>query len=306
MADTDTTAAAPEAPPQAGTDGASTLPSAGRSDWRAALPPDLQVDKTLERFEDVPSLARSYLEARRTISGSVEPPPPDAKPEQLSAYRKRLGLPESPDKYELSLPQPAEGTDFVWDPKWVGILKERAHAVHMNPKQLKAMADLYHEYMHAARDVVRGRQAQDEQAEREEAMKLLEQRWGPRDGPQWRHRNARAVAVLEHVMGDDAPAERQAIIEMAANPYFADGLSRLADGLLERGFISGTEVGTVDVGAAQAKIDALRAASEKDPMHPLRNKMHPDHQRTFDEWIRLHGTVMGPGAWKPIPGMTRG
>ena len=136
-------------------------------------------------------------------------------------------------------------------------------------------------------------------------MRLLEHKWGPRDGPQWRHHNARAVAVIEHIMGDAAASERNAIIEMAANPHFADGLSRLADGLLERGFISGDEMGgaSIDVGAAQAKIDALRAATEKDPMHPIFNRVHPDHPRAFDEWIKLHAVVAGPGAWKPIPGM---
>ena len=132
-------------------------------------------------------------------------------------------------------------------------------------------------------------------------MEILEQKWGPRDGPQWRHHNARAVAVIEHIMGDAAPSERNAIIEMAANPHFADGLSRLADGLLERGFISGDEMGGsmgLTWGRRRPRSTPCARRREKDPMHPIVNRVHPDHQRAFDEWIKLHASwrARAPGS----------
>ena len=168
------------------------------------------------------------------------------------------------------------------------------------------MLDTYAEYMAETWDQFRGQQAQSESAEREEAMRVLEQRWGPRNGPQWKHHNARAVAALDHLFGDAAPAERNAIIEMAANPHFAAGLSRLADGLLERGFVSGESMtGGASPGEAQAKIDQIREAAIKDPHHALNNPQHPDHERMWREWLTLHGVVAGPDAWKPIPGMVR-
>jgi hypothetical protein len=298
------TSAAPE--PIAAPAGDPTPGSSVGGDWRAALPPELQTEKSLERYKDTGALAKAYLEAEKKLGLPHEAPGADAKPEQLAAYRKRMGLPEAPDKYPLTLPQTKEGTDFSWDDRWLSTLKERFHAAHAPPKALQAAIDTFHEYMHSTYDQVRGQQAQQDAQEREEAMRVLEQAWGPRNGPLWKHNNARAVAALEHVFGDAAPAEKNAIIEMAANPHFAAGLARLADGLLERGFVSGDEVGgSLDTGAAQAKIDELRTAADKDPFHPLNNRLHPQHQRVFDEWIKLHGVIAGPDAWKPIPGMVR-
>jgi len=295
-------APAPAAPETSAPSGA----VASSSDWRATLPPELQLEKSLERYKDPGALAKAYLEAEKRIGAPQTPPAPDAPAEQHAAYRKRMGLPESPDKYELTLPKAKEGTDFSWDEGWIARLKERFHAAHAPPKALQAAIDTFHEYMHSTYDTVRGQQAQRENEEREEAMRVLEQHWGPRTGPLWEHHRARAVAALDHVFGPQASAEKNAIIEMAANPHFAAGLSRLADGLLERGFVTGNEMGgTLDIGAAQAKIEAMREASIKDPGHPLNNRAHPQHERTWEEWMKLQGIVAGPDAWKPIPGMVR-
>jgi hypothetical protein len=275
------------------------------ADWRSGLSPDLLAEKSLADFKDVGGLAKAYVDTKRLVGAPLEPPGADAKPEQISAYRKRLGVPDTHDKYEVSLPTPAEGTGFAWEDTWVNRLKERFHQAHASPKVLQAAIDTFHEYMHARHDLERGKQAAADAQEREQAMVALEQLgWGPRNGPQWNYHNRRAVAVIEHIFGDAAPAQKNAVYEMAANPHFAAGLSRLADGLLERGFISGDEVPSQDVAGAQAKIDALRAAVEKDPHHPIKNRLHPDHERAFKEWLTLHGIVAGPDAWKPLEGMS--
>lgn len=292
------TASAPEAP-------AIAAPAAPGGDWRSGLPPELQAEKSLERYKDPVALAKAYVEVEKKMGG-LTPPAADAPPEQHAAYRKRIGVPESPDKYEVTLAAPPEGSGVTWNEKWLGRLKQRMHAEHARPAVVQAVLDTYVEYANETWDQFRGQQAQAETAEREEAMRVLEQRWGPRNGPQWKHHNARAVAALEHLFGDAAPAERNAIIEMAGNPHFAAGLSRLADGLLERGFVSGDQMGSgASPAEAQAKIDQIREAAIKDPNHPLNNPRHPQHERVHREYMQLHGIVAGPDAWKPIPGMVR-
>ena len=48
--------------------------------WREALPADLKSEKTFEKFNDVPSLAKSYLEAQKAEEKPAEPVDKDLIP----------------------------------------------------------------------------------------------------------------------------------------------------------------------------------------------------------------------------------
>lgn len=286
---------------ESGAPGVETAPAPapeplGGPDWRSGLPADLLTDKSLESFKSVGDLAKSYVETKRMVGAPLTPPGPDAKPEQLAAYRQRLGIPEAPDKYEIELPPPAEGSGFQWDPHWVGRMKESFHKAHMSPAQIKAAADLFHEYMHAQQDRVRAQQVQEEQAEITEAVKVLEQKWGPRDGPQWRHHKARALTALNTLLADASDADRAEVKLLADHPAVAHALSQLADGLLERGFIDGQEIpaGLTPTDARQ-RIEEMRTASLKDPQHPLRNAAHPDHERVYRQYMEWQRVEAGDG-----------
>jgi hypothetical protein len=272
-----------------------TSPAAG-GDWRAGLPADLVADKSLARYQDVGSLAKAYLEAERRIGAPLTAPGPDAKPEQLAAYRQRLGVPEL-DKYEIDLPAPIEGAGFQWDPHWVGRMKESFHKAHMTPAQSKAVADLFHEYMHSMADRTRAAGVPEDQQERAAAIKELEQHWGPQGGAQWRYHEARARTAVNTLMEGKSDTARQRIYELASDPEFAAALSEMADGLLERGFIDGQELpaGT-SIAAASARKQALLAEMAKDPMHPLKNPQHPAREATMREWEELNRIEAGSGA----------
>jgi len=97
-------------------------------DFKQALPdmlgdnyyndPDTKQQPT-KMFDDVPdlkTLTNNYANAQRKISsfgkemeeklkGTVRIPTEKSSPEEIAAYRKAVGVPESPDKYELKLPE---------------------------------------------------------------------------------------------------------------------------------------------------------------------------------------------------------
>jgi len=50
--------------------------------WIASLPTELQSEKSLQSFKDLPALAKSYVEAQKMIGGSIRLPKPDAPPEE--------------------------------------------------------------------------------------------------------------------------------------------------------------------------------------------------------------------------------
>jgi hypothetical protein len=272
--------------------------SNGGPDWRAGLPPDLLTDKSLESFKSVGDLAKSYVETKRMVGAPLTPPGADAKPEQLAAYRQRLGVPEGPDKYEFELPPTAEGSGFQWDPNAITLLKQRAHAAHMTPAQTRAMLEVYQEHMLSLHDRMRAQEVQEEQSELTEAVKVLEQKWGPRNGPQWRHHQARAETAIRTLLADATEADRQEVLQLANHPAVAHALSQLADGLLERGFIDGQEIPAgVTASDAQRKADELWAEAVKDrARHPLTNRAHPDHQRVYDQFLEWNRIAAGDGS----------
>jgi hypothetical protein len=265
-------------------------------DWRAGLPADLAGSGDLTRYKSLEDFARGFIETKRMVGAPLTAPAADAKPEQLAAYRQRLGVPEL-DKYEIDLPAPIEGAGFQWDPHWVGRMKESFHKAHMTPAQSKAVADLFHEYMHTMADRTRAAGAQEDQQERAAAIKELEQHWGPQGGAQWRYHEARARTAVNTLMEGKSDAARQRIYELANDPEFAAALSEMADGLLERGFIDGQELpaGT-SIAAASARKAALLAEMAKDPLHPLKNPQHPAREATMREWEELNRIEAGSGA----------
>lgn len=78
------------------------------TDWRQKLAgaddKDGKVMKQLERFASPGDLLRSYNELQGRLSQVKTPLPANATPEQLSTWRKEQGIPESAEKYDMTMP----------------------------------------------------------------------------------------------------------------------------------------------------------------------------------------------------------
>lgn len=83
------------------------IPATFPADWREQIAggDDKELNR-LKRFASPNDVYKAYLEADKKInSTSVKPVlPKDATPEQLADYRKAAGVPETPDKYDTTLP----------------------------------------------------------------------------------------------------------------------------------------------------------------------------------------------------------
>ncbi len=114
-----TTPAATTTPPASTTPATTTAPAATVTttpvvtesktawgeDWREKLAKgDEKKLKSLQRFASPEALTDSYMSAAERIrSGELKTVlPKDAKPEELAAWRKENGIPETPDKYDLT------------------------------------------------------------------------------------------------------------------------------------------------------------------------------------------------------------
>ena len=133
--DTKPAAAAP-APAAKPPEGNPTFPD----NWRELIAGD-NADhlKTLQRLADPAALYKSYESLRQKMSSGelkVSKPYPDkGTPEEQSAWRKETGIPESPDKYDLTL---ANGVVVGEDDKpMVDEFLKFAHANHQPPESVK-------------------------------------------------------------------------------------------------------------------------------------------------------------------------
>lgn len=269
--------------------------SATPTDWRAGLPPELQNDPALAKYKSVEEALKGSVHAQKLVGQGIEPPPADAKPEAIAAYRKRVGVPDTPAGYKVTLPKPPEGSGMEIDQPMLDGFLTRMHASHARPEIVQAALDHYAEHMAKNWDVWRSQQAQSEQGDLTEAIKSLEQKWGPRDGPMWKHHQARAELAIRTLMSDAPHDAIQRVVESANDPEVAHAFSLMADSFIERGYVGEDELpSAMGVETAQQKADAMRDAAVKDPAHPLMNASHPDHERTVKQYEELNAVAAGP------------
>lgn len=276
-----------------GTEG-TTSSTSSTFDWgnfRASLG-DLGKEKSLDAIfaSEKPgeALTKSYVEGQKMIGSSIRLPGKDAKPEDKQKFLgditnklREAGLvepvPESPDKYEIKLPQ-TEG--FQPNEPLINGFKEIAHKLQLLPSKAQAVADWYLN-MQEAQDAA-------EYAEFQEMKEGLKKEWG---GVYTRRMEAarRAAAKYIGVDGDSVISQLPPAIGKRIVMAFAE----IGDPLLEASFATGGIPGMVTKEQIKGRIDAMM----NDPKHPLNDISHRQHEEAVKEYsglqqdyIRLGGT----------------
>jgi hypothetical protein len=101
---------------------------------------DEKLLKQLSRYGTMKEAIKAGIEARAKLSQtrSEAKPGKDATPEELAAYRAANGIPESADKYEISLPDGLViGED---DAPFVEGFKQTAHELNLTTEQVNKLA----------------------------------------------------------------------------------------------------------------------------------------------------------------------
>jgi hypothetical protein len=111
-------------------------------EFLGALPDDLKADPTLVKYKDLEALARGHLETKKLASSKIVVPGEGASEEDMAKFYTALGRPESPDKYELPMPQlpvdaPAEAREQLAES--YKPFRELAHKIGLNPAQAEAL-----------------------------------------------------------------------------------------------------------------------------------------------------------------------
>ena len=132
-------------PPAGGTPPASTPPAGdGKggegywpADWRDTVSKgDAKILARMGRYASPAAAMEALVAAQNRISaGELKPVlGKNATPEQVKEYREALGIPETPDKYDLGKDIKIEGMD----PTLLGEVLKEAHESNQTPDQVKA------------------------------------------------------------------------------------------------------------------------------------------------------------------------
>ena len=120
--------------------------------WGAQLSKELKENKdavkTLAKFEDISSLASSYIELEKKLGGMHTIPGEKATKEELDTFYKKLGKPDAADKYSFKQEWDAEKR-----------FAQAAYEAHLSDAQAKSLYDFFHKI------------GEDQQAQFAEAVK---------------------------------------------------------------------------------------------------------------------------------------
>jgi hypothetical protein len=107
-------------------------------DWRSALPEEIRDDPSFAKFNDVTSLASSYVNLQSHLGrDKIAKPVTDSDWDDVYEF---LGRPESADKYEIELPEglPDEIASQFND-ETLSSFKQEAHKLGLNAEQVKRL-----------------------------------------------------------------------------------------------------------------------------------------------------------------------
>lgn len=140
--------------------------------WRAALPDDLKNNEVLSGYSNIGDVSKDFLALKKESEGMIKKPGENASSEEMSAYHKAIGVPESPDEYSITKPDLPEG--YEYDQNFESHFRQVMKDVGM-PKSAAEQA--YSRLMQYGVDTFKKNQ-ESEAKELQDATNSLKKDWG--------------------------------------------------------------------------------------------------------------------------------
>ena len=118
-------------------------PSVVSEDWRSVLDEDIRDHKSLSTIKSVAQLGKSYVNRDWMIGADkMAIPGKYATEDDWREVDQKLGMPETPDAYELvnNIPDGVEASDDM-----LGWFRQTAHDVGLRPGQAQKLLDAYND-----------------------------------------------------------------------------------------------------------------------------------------------------------------
>lgn len=241
---------------------------------KGMIPTEYSKDKLWDSVKDIPTLLKNYAEAQKYNIGAVRIPGKDAKPEEIDAYRRKLGRPETSDGYKLELPELPGG--LSWSDDMLAGFKKWAYDAGLSTQQAQTLLNGYHGAV--------GTNVQSRTAQTKATFAKLEQEIGPG----YEKELAYGQAAIKQLGGQEVvDAINQSGIGNSVP--FIKMMIAIGRQLGEDSIIDVTSIRQTEA-EAQTRIDQIM----RDKSGPYFNVSDPAHERTVQEVNRLFG-MLHPG-----------
>lgn len=239
--------------------------------WQEVLPEEVRNFGTMGNFKTVEQLAKAYVSAQKHIGMDKLPISKNPTEHEIKDIFKRIGLPETFDKYSVTL-DPNSPTD----PRFVEEFKDAAFKAGVLPSHAQSILKFFETQSIKANESMRLK----EQTTFNEGLKAIKDEWGEA----YTENTARAKAALKEY------GVSQTDIDHIKSKYGADGpilrLLAKVGSTLDEGKIrgeGGTTAGAFTPSEAKEKIAELKKSGAYFDIN------HPDHTDTKKEVNRLYG-----------------
>jgi hypothetical protein len=279
----------PPADGGAGGGGGGNPPPGGHYDFRPTLPEDIRNDpvwdpiKVKDANEFQATLAKGYVHAQKTIGTARLPvPQKDWKTEDWAKFNKAIGVPETPDGYQMPKLELAKGLELI--PESLAKYKKLFHEMGLRPEQSSKLMEFYLTDINT--DFTTREQAKV--TAQTEGMNVLKQEFG--DKVNVKIDLARAV-LKKH--GSEGLLKAMTDTGLTNNPDMVKFLAVIGEGMMEdgaKGDGTGLPVGERTV--ATQEIARLRADGEFQKR--LNDRSNPGHADAVEKWLNLHKVAAGP------------
>lgn len=259
-----------------------------REGWTDDLTGDefAETRATLANYKDFPTMAKALVDNKRAATartdGMVKLPGKDSSPEEVAAYHKAIGVPDSPADYKVQLPEKLpEGIDFP-----ESTLNAFTEFAHKNGLSNEVVNKLLEFQATAAGQELSQIQQEQEQAQ-QQAEQDLQRAWGPKY-----QQNDMLAKRAGATFGLDPNSE------LMKNPEVRKAMAQVANAISEDSLVKG-ESFSANLSPGHEADDIL-----KNPDNPLHGPYHnkdgsypPEEQdaaintylRKLEEQVRREG-----------------
>lgn len=138
------------------------------------FPEEVRTEKSWEKFDDIGSFAKSYVEMEKYAGGAIRIPGENASPEEIDRFQMKLGRPESAERYDIGDPDPAKlPKGLEWSDDSKKALRELSFHLGLSSKQAQGLQDAYMEHIGG----VFSKGAIVPAVSQEDAVKQLQETW---------------------------------------------------------------------------------------------------------------------------------
>jgi len=243
--------------------------------FKDLIPQSYREEKSLQNFNNMEDLLKSYLHAQKLVGADKIPVPnKHATDEDWKEVFKRLGAPEKPEDYKYNIDQ--------LDQTQVAEFNKTAHQLGLLPKQAEGLIKFYNELSNNQASSLEQRAA-DAQLKTETDLKK-------EFGPQYSKRLDQAKRLAVGTLGEEFLENTilQDGSRLGDNINIIKAFSNLADKLSEDEIIKGDTSGYMTAKEIEKEINELTQEGSA-----YWSKTHPNHAKAVQEVLKLRELLNG-------------